>query len=125
MLTLGINAHHGDASAAIFRDGELIAAVEEERFTRQKHQAGFPSESVRWCLAEVGASIDDVAHAAVSRDPFAHMPRKVLWALRHRPTRQSVSARVKSTGSILDAGDALARATGRASGRELRTKLHR
>jgi carbamoyltransferase len=125
MLTLGINAYHGDASAAIFRDGELLVAVEEERFTRQKHQAGFPSESVRWCLAEAGATIDDVAHAAVSRDPFAHLPRKVMWTLRHRPTRKSVTARVKNTGSILDAGDALARATGRASARELRTKLHR
>ncbi|MEY2473860.1 MAG: carbamoyltransferase [Actinomycetota bacterium] len=125
MLTLGINAYHGDASAAIFRDAELVAAVEEERFTRQKHQAGFPSESVRWCLAEVGASIDDVAHAAVSRDPFAHLPRKVMWTLRHRPTRQSVTARVKNTGSILDADDALARATGRVTGKELRTKLHR
>jgi carbamoyltransferase len=125
MLTLGINAYHGDASAAILRDGELLVAVEEERFTRQKHQAGFPSESVRWCLAEAGASIDDVAHAAVSRDPFAHLPRKVMWTLRHRPTRQSVTARVKNTGSVLDASDALARATGRASGKELRTKLHR
>jgi carbamoyltransferase len=125
MFTLGINAYHGDASVAIFRDAELIAAVEEERFTRQKHQAGFPSESVRWCLAEAGVSIDDVANAAVSRDPFAHLPRKVLWTLRHRPTRQSVTARVKNTGSILDAADALARATGRASGKELRTRMHR
>ena len=125
MLTLGINAYHGDASAAIFRDGELVAAVEEERFTRQKHQAGFPSESVRWCLDEVGATIDEVEHAAVSRDPFAHLSRKVLWTLRHRPTRQSISARVRNTGSILDAADALATATGRSSGRDLRTKLHR
>src|SRR4051812_6763071 len=100
MITLGINAYHGDASAAVFVDGELIAAVEEERFTRQKHQAGFPSESVRWCLAEVGASIDDVAHAAISRDPLAHLPRKLAWTLRHRPTRSSITARVKNTGKI-------------------------
>jgi carbamoyltransferase len=125
MLTLGINAYHGDASAAIFVDGELIAAVEEERFTRQKHQAGFPSESVRWCLREVDAQINDVAHAAVSRDPFAHLPRKVAWTLRHRPTRKSISDRVRNTGSVLDAGDALARAAGLASAKELRTKLHR
>ncbi|HUR77372.1 MAG TPA: carbamoyltransferase C-terminal domain-containing protein [Acidimicrobiales bacterium] len=125
MITLGINAYHGDASAAIFVDGVLMAAVEEERFTRQKHQAGFPSESVRWCLNEVGASIHEVEHAAVSRDPFAHLPRKVAWALRRRPTRKSITDRVRNTGSILDAADALARASGLASGKELTTKLHR
>ena len=85
MITLGINAYHGDASAAIFVDGELIAAVEEERFTRQKHQAGFPAASVRWCLDEIGASIHDVAHAAISRDPFAHLPKKIAWTLQPSP----------------------------------------
>ncbi|MEY2467767.1 MAG: carbamoyltransferase [Actinomycetota bacterium] len=125
MITLGINAYHGDASAAVFVDGELIAAVEEERFTRQKHQAGFPAESVRWCLAEVDASIHDVAHAAISRDPFAHLPRKIAWTLRHRPSRSSISARAKNTGKILDAREALAHAAGLSSAKELRTKLHR
>ncbi len=125
MITLGINAYHGDASAAVFLDGELVAAVEEERFTRQKHQAGFPAESVRWCLGEIGASIDDVAHAAISRDPLAHLPRKLAWTLRHRPTRSSVTARVKNTSKVLDARDALAQATGLTSGKELKTKLHR
>ena len=125
MITLGINAYHGDASAAVFVDGELIAAVEEERFTRQKHQAGFPAESVRWCLGEVGASIHDVEHAAISRDPFAHLSRKIAWALRRRPTRSSITARAKNTGKILDAREALAAATGLGGAKELRTKLHR
>ncbi len=80
---------------------------------------------MRWCLAEVGASIDDVAHAAISRDPLAHLPRKLAWALRHRPTRSSISARVKNTGKVLDARDALAHATGLASGKDLKLKLHR
>ena len=43
MIILGINAYHADSSAAIFRDGVLIAATEEERFRRVKHWAGFPS----------------------------------------------------------------------------------
>ncbi len=42
MLVLGLNAYHGDSAAAIMRDGELLMAVEEERFTRLKHWAGFP-----------------------------------------------------------------------------------
>ncbi len=125
MITLGINAYHGDASAAIFVDGELIAAVEEERFTRQKHQAGFPGASVRWCLDEVGATIDDVAHAAISRNPFAHLPRKIAWTLRHRPSRSSITARAQNTGKILDARDALAAATGLASAKQLKLKFHR
>ncbi len=125
MITLGINAYHGDASVAVFVDGELIAAVEEERFTRQKHQAGFPVESVRWCLAEVNATIHDVEHAAISRDPFANLGRKLLWTLRHRPSRSSISARAKNTGKILDASEALAKATGLSSAKELKTKLHR
>ena len=54
MIVLGINAYHGDASAAILVDGELVAAVEEERFTRVKHTAGFPAHAVRYCLQAAG-----------------------------------------------------------------------
>jgi carbamoyltransferase len=125
MITLGINAYHGDASAAIFVDGALVAAVEEERFTRNKHQAGFPAASVRWCLDEVGATIQDVSHAAISRNPFAHLLTKVAWTLRHRPTRSSLTARAKNTNAILDAREALARATGLDSAKQLTTKFHR
>lgn len=124
-ITLGINAYHGDAAAAVFVDGELIAAVEEERFSRQKHQAGFPSESVRWCLREVNASIGDVAHAAISRDPFAHLPRKLAWTLRNRPSRSSLGARAKNTSKVLNAREALAAATGLESAKALKAKLHR
>ena len=47
MYILGINAYHGDVSAALLKDGQLVAAVEEERFRRIKHWAGFPSEAIR------------------------------------------------------------------------------
>ncbi|MBD0326273.1 MAG: carbamoyltransferase [Pyrinomonadaceae bacterium] len=80
MLILGINAYHGDAAAAIIRDGELIAAVEEERFNRCKHCAGFPTESVRYCLEAAGASLEDVEHIGISRDPSAHLHKKILFA---------------------------------------------
>ena len=53
MYILGINAYHGDAAAAIIQDGELLAAVEEERFNRQKHCAGFPVHSIQYCLEEI------------------------------------------------------------------------
>ena len=83
MYILGINAYHGDASAAITRDGQLIAAVEEERFNRQKHCAGFPVESTRYCLKAAGIRIEDVEHVGVSRDPSAHLHKKVLFTAQH------------------------------------------
>jgi carbamoyltransferase len=79
MIILGINAYHGDAAAAIVRDGELIAAVEEERFNRRKHCAGFPSEAVKYCLKVVGVSLEEVEHVGVSRDPSAHLHKKILF----------------------------------------------
>src|SRR5215216_3883130 len=80
MYILGINAYHGDASAALVCDGRLIAAVEEERFNRVKHCAGFPTNSVRYCLEAAGVGILDVDHIGISRDPAAHLHKKVLFA---------------------------------------------
>src|SRR5918994_6741988 len=80
MYILGINAYHGDASAAIIKDGKLLAAVEEERFNRIKHCAGFPSEAVRYCLRAAGIQIEDIAHIGISRKPAAHLHKKVLFA---------------------------------------------
>jgi len=80
MHILGINAYHGDAAAAIIRDGQLIAAVEEERFNRRKHCAGFPTESIRYCLEAAGVSLEDVDHIGISRDPSAHLHKKILFA---------------------------------------------
>ncbi len=82
MIVLGINAYHGDASAAILVDGRLVAAVEEERFTRVKHTAGFPAQAVRYCLAAAGARLRDVDHVAIPRDPRARLLRKLLFAVR-------------------------------------------
>lgn len=80
MYVLGINAYHGDAAAALVRDGKLVAAVEEERFNRIKHCAGFPEQSIRYCLDAAGITIEDVDHVGISRDPSAHLHKKVLFA---------------------------------------------
>src|SRR5438105_411084 len=79
MYILGINAYHGDAAAAIIRDGRLVAAAEEERFNRKKHCAGFPAEAIKYCLEAAGCSIAEVEHVAVSRDPSAHLHKKILF----------------------------------------------
>jgi carbamoyltransferase len=80
MYILGINAYHGDASAAIIKDGRLIAAVEEERFNRIKHCAGFPAQAIRYCLEEAGVRLEDMDHVGISRDPSAHLHKKILYA---------------------------------------------
>ncbi len=80
MYILGINAYHGDAAAALIKDGKLIAAVEEERFNRVKHCAGFPVESVRYCLNTAGIKLEDVEHIGISRDPSAHLHKKLMFA---------------------------------------------
>jgi carbamoyltransferase len=80
MYILGINAYHGDAAAALIKDGRIVAAVEEERFNRIKHCAGFPTEAVKYCLQAAGIGIADVDHVGISRDPSAHLHKKVLFA---------------------------------------------
>jgi carbamoyltransferase len=83
MTILGINAYHADSSAAIFVDGKLIAAIEEERFQRVKHWAGFPKMAIEFCLSEAGITLDEVDHIAIGRDPKAKILRKLLFLARH------------------------------------------
>ena len=82
MNILGINAYHGNASAAIVCDGRLIAAVEEERFNRVKYAAGFPSQAIRYCLRAAGLTPSDIDHVAVPRNPYARLATKIFYALR-------------------------------------------
>lgn len=81
MIILGINAYHADASAAILVNGKLIAATEEERFTRTKHWAGFPVQAIQFCLKEAGVSLDEVNYISIGRDPKAKFNRKMLFML--------------------------------------------
>src|SRR5882672_8485872 len=105
MYILGINAYHGDASAAIIKDGKLLAAVEEERFNRFKHCAGFPAESIRYCMKVAGVTIEDVEHIGISRDPSAHLHKKILFAA-GRAAKQ-VAGGKKAGGRRQEAGGEL------------------
>ncbi len=80
MIILGINAFHGDASAAIIVDGQLVAAAEEERFNRIKHAAGFPAQAIRYCLGAANAALHEIDHVVLARDPSARMGTKMLYA---------------------------------------------
>ncbi len=98
MNILGLNAFHGDASAALFADGQLVAAIEEERFNRIKHWAGFPALAARACLAQSGAS--DLQHIAISRDPRAHFWTKVSRVLRRPGDWGRLTSRAKNTVQV-------------------------
>lgn len=135
-IILGINAYHGDAAAAIVRDGQLVAAVEEERYNRQKHCAGFPAHSIRYCLEAAGVHIEDVEHVGISRDPSAHLHRKILFAAtkmarsigqgarseEQRAKGKEQSAGRENRGIVGTVADRLANA---ARVRDLRTELAR
>jgi carbamoyltransferase len=82
MYILGINAYHGNASAAIVADGRLVAAVEEERFNRVKYAAGFPAAAIRYCLDAAGITLREVDHIAIPRNPRARLGTKLLYAVR-------------------------------------------
>jgi carbamoyltransferase len=82
MNILGINAYHGNASAAVVCDGRLVAAVEEERFNRIKYAAGFPAQAIRYCLKEAGLKLEEIDHVAVPRNPYARLGTKLFYALR-------------------------------------------
>jgi carbamoyltransferase len=82
MNILGINAYHGNASAALVSDGRLVAAVEEERFNRVKYAAGFPAAAIRYCLETGGIRLQDVDHIAIPRNPWARLGTKLWFALR-------------------------------------------
>ncbi len=83
IIILGINAFHADSSAAIFVNGKMIAAMEEERFKRVKHWAGFPQMAVEFCLKEAGIGYDDVDHYAIGRDPKAKFFKKLMYLATH------------------------------------------
>ena len=79
MFILGINAFHGDSSACLLKDGVVVCAIEEERIRRIKHWAGFPSESIKFCLKDQNISINEVQYITISRNPKVNLFKKILY----------------------------------------------
>ena len=121
MYILGINAYHGNASAAIVADGRLIAAVEEERFNRVKYAAGFPSAAIRYCLDAAGITLREVDHIAIPRNPWARLGTKLLYALRMPSFARE---RVKVMARFVGIPEALAQSFDIAP-EKIRAKYHR
>lgn len=124
MYILGINAYHGDASASLIADGKLVAAVEEERFNRQKHCAGFPTAAIRYCLQAGGIGPQELDHVAISRDPQAHLHKKILFTLTKRPNFKKILLdRLANAAKARDVRRTLAAALGIDPGK-LRATFH-
>ena len=75
MRILGISAFYHDSAAALVVDGRIVAAAQEERFTRKKHDARFPVHAVRYCLAEAGIKLHDIDYVVFYEKPFLKFER--------------------------------------------------
>src|SRR4029078_12173152 len=102
---LCINAYHGDVSAALLRDGELIAAVEEERFRRIKHWAGFPNEAIAKCLEIGGITGSEIDHFAISRDQKANFVKKAAFAITNGMRLSNIVNRTRNLKKVSDVSD--------------------
>ncbi len=85
MHILGISAFYHDSAAALLRDGEVIAAAQEERFTRRKHDPGFPANAIAYCLGEGGVGIEGVDHIVFNEKPFLKFERLLETYLANAP----------------------------------------
>ncbi len=101
MYILGINAFHGDSSAALLKDGKLVFAIEEERLRRVKHWAGFPALAIKAALDEAGIKITDIDHITIARDPYANFFAKVRYTLRKIRNPHAIVDRLKNQRKVL------------------------
>jgi len=85
MRILGISAFYHDSAAALIEDGEPVAAAQEERFSRKKHDAGFPRNAIAYCLREGGITLDDVDHVVFYDKPFLKFERLLETYLAFAP----------------------------------------
>jgi carbamoyltransferase len=104
MNIIGLNAFHGDSSACLFVGGKMVAAAEEERFRRIKHWAGFPSESIRFCLDSQVLSLKDIDVIAINTDPKAARFKKAAYALSGQASlsllKEKISVRKQRKGIL-------------------------
>src|SRR5262249_61726647 len=82
---LGISAFYHDSAACLLRDGKIVAAAQEERFTRKKHDAGFPAHAIRYCLHEGGVGLRDLRFVAFYDKPLLKFERLMETYLSFAP----------------------------------------
>ena len=124
MLIIGINAFHGDSSAALIKDGILVAAAEEERFRRVKHWAGFPVEAIRFCLNYAKTDLAGIDCIAINSDSNAHRYRKLFYVLAHHPSPALIYQRIKNRRQRSDIKDLLDELPGKFAGEIIPVEHH-
>ena len=82
---LGISAYYHDSAACLVQDGKIVAAAQEERFTRKKHDAGFPSHAVEFCLQQGGLKIDEIDYLVFYDKPLIKFERLLETYLSYAP----------------------------------------
>src|SRR5580658_4711484 len=75
MYILGISAYYHDSAAALVKDGAIVAAAQEERFSRRRHDPGFPQQAIRYCLGAGGIAAREIAYVAFYDKPFLKFER--------------------------------------------------
>src|SRR6056300_1861633 len=85
MYILGISAFYHDSAACLLKDGEIVAAAQEERFTRRKHDAGFPTHAIQYCLKEAGIAAKDINNITFYEKPFVKFERLLETYLAFAP----------------------------------------
>ena len=85
MRLLGISAFYHDSAAALVEDGRIVAAAQEERFTRKKHDAGFPAHAIRYCLDAGKVDLDDIDHVVFFEKPLIKFERLLETYLANAP----------------------------------------
>ncbi len=86
MNILGISCYYHDSAACLVRDGEIIAAAQEERFTRKKHDFNFPKNAVSWCLKEAGMTAQNLDFVVFYDKPFVKFERILETSLAYAPS---------------------------------------
>lgn len=110
---LGLSVYHADASAAALVDGRFVAGVEEERFRRVKHWAGFPEQAIRFCLEEMtGGDLGGITSLAVARQPRAYLARKAALVLRHPRSLRRALGRARNLRQVASLETRIAEAFG-------------
>ena len=100
MYILGLNAFHGDCSACLFKDDKLLVAIEEERLTRIKHTAGFPVNSIKFCLDYERIKLKDIELVAVNRNPNQRIINKIIYAIKNAFSLKKLSNRISNLRKI-------------------------
>lgn len=124
MTILGLNAYHGDASAALLTDRGLACAAEEERFSRRKHDAGFPFRAVEACLRAASLTVRDLDILAISGRPRAHLWHKLAFAATSVGHVGLIRDRLRQQSRVGDAARMIAESAG-VGASAMRAAVHR